>query len=420
MTYQLTTLSNGLRVASESLPTMETVAFAISVDVGARHETPEQHGISHLLEHMAFKGTERRSALEIAESFDRIGGHLNAYTSHEHTVYYAKVLKDDLPMAAEILCDILQHSLFDETELGREKQVILQELAMHNDTPDDLVFDQFQATAFPSQALGRSILGTEQKVKSHRAAGIREFVNQHYHPARMVVSAAGNLDHKELVELMERHITLKSHSYSTACDAGNYKGGESIISKKLEQLQLVMGVGSIPHKDPRYEALKLLSSILGGGMSSRLFQEVREKRGLVYTIQTLAASYSDTGVFAIYAATGEKDVQELIPVICDQLRAVCRHVEPDELLRAKNQQKANYRMARESTSSLAEWIGRHLLQYGEYRPASTLAQRVDAVTIDDVKSLANDLFLNPQLTLAALGPTKSLRSSAEIVQRLAA
>lgn len=420
MTYQLTTLPNGLRIASEHLPSMETVALAISVDVGARHETPEQHGISHLLEHMAFKGTETRNALQIAESFDRIGGHLNAYTSHENTVYYVKVLKDDLPFAAEILCDIVQHSIFDETELSREKQVILQELAMHQDTPDDLVFDQFQEAAFSGQALGRSILGTANKINAHSADAIRHFVARHYHPSRMVVSAAGNLEHSQLVDLMAKYFTKRSEAGNSVCEAGKYKGGDSVIGKRLEQLQLVIGMEAIPNKDPRYETLKLLSSILGGGMSSRLFQEVREKRGLVYTIQSLAASYADTGVFAVYAATGEKEVSELIPVICDQLRAVCKHISDDELLRAKNQQKANYRMARESTSSLAEWIGRHVLHYGEYRNAETMTARVDAVTVDDIKKLASELFSKPTLTLAALGPTGRVGNSRDILQKLAA
>jgi predicted Zn-dependent peptidase len=420
MTYQLTTISSGLRIASESLPTMETVAIAVTVDVGARHETPDQHGVSHLLEHMAFKGTERRNALEIAESFDRIGGHLNAYTSHEHTVYYAKVLKEDAPLAIDILADIVQHSVFDAAELEREKQVILQELAMHHDTPDDLVFDQFQETAFPGQALGRSILGTAGKIQSHTSDGIKRFVARHYHPTRMVVSAAGNIEHDQLVDLVARQFERGQQPPSAASETGRYVGGDSVKGKKLEQLQLVIGMEGLPRNDPRYHALQVLSIVLGGGMSSRLFQEVREKRGLVYTIQSLTASYADTGVFAVYAATGEQEVRELIPVVCDQLRAVCSHIGEDELLRAKNQQKANYLMARESTSSLAEWIGRHLVQYGEYRDAANLRARIDGVTIEQVKELAGQLFINPKLTLAALGPTGRVGSSKDIIQKLAA
>ncbi len=420
MTYQLTTLSSGLRVASETLDHVDTVAIAVTVDVGARHETPEQHGISHLLEHMAFKGTKTRSAQEIAESFDRIGGQLNAFTSHEHTVYHAKVLKEDVTQAVDILADIIQHSVFDDGELEREKQVILQELAMHYDTPDDLVFDQFQETAFPGQALGRSILGTSSKIQSHSADALRRFVSRHYHPTRIVVSAAGHVDHTQLVEAVASRFERSSQPATAACEAGRYIGGDSVKGKRLEQLQLVIGVESLPRTDTRYHTLQLLSIVLGGGMSSRLFQEVRERRGLVYTIQSMNASYVDTGVFAVYAATGEQEVRELIPVICEQLRAICGEIAEDELLRAKNQQKAHYLMARENTAVLAEWIGRHLLQYGEYRNAETLRQRIDAVTIAQVRELAGQLFTNPKLTLAALGPTGRVGSSRDIVQQLAA
>ena len=420
MTYQLTTKPSGLRIASEVLPSMETVAFAISVDVGARHETEAQHGISHLLEHMAFKGTPTRNALQIAETFDAIGGHLNAFTSHEHTVYYAKVLKTHLPIAVEVLCDIVQHSLFDEAELEKEKQVVLQELAMHHDTPDDLVFDHFQSIAYPDQPLGRSILGTAERIAHHPSADIHRFVAQHYHAPRIVVSAAGNLSHETLVKLVDEHLPLPSSTSPKPTVQANYVGGESRVQKSLEQLQLVIGMPSISVMDSRYHALKLLSTLLGGGMSSRLFQEVREKRGLVYTIQTILASYADTGVFGIYAATGPGQAQELIEVVCGELHGVCERISEDELQRAKQQQIAGLRMSRESTATLAEWIGRHLMYYGEYRDASTLSAIIESVTVDDVQALARSLFANPVLSVAALGPIKQMPELHHIEQRLAA
>lgn len=420
MTYILTTQPNGLRVASESLSSMETVALAISVDVGARHETLAQHGISHLLEHMAFKGTPTRSALDIAETFDAIGGHLNAFTSHEHTVYYAKVLAHHLPIAMEVLADILQNSLFDEEELAKEKQVILQELAMHHDTPDDLVFDYFQETAYPDQSLGRSILGTAERIGHHPASAIHAFVGEHYHAQHMVVTAAGNVQHDALLKLVETHLPVVKNSSVRAPLSARYVGGESLIAKPLEQLQLVIGMPSMGVTDARYPALKLLSTLLGGGMSSRLFQEVREKRGLVYTIQTMIASYADTGVFGIYAATGASQVEELIPVMCGELLAVCGNLREDELERAKQQQVAGLRMARESTATLTEWMGRHLLQYGEYRDAAQSSRMLEAVTIADVTSLARDLFASPALTVAALGPTKKMPKIGAINERLAA
>lgn len=420
MSYELTTLENGLRVASESLPGVETVALAISVDVGARHETPEQHGISHLLEHMAFKGTKTRSALDIAQTFDNIGGHLNAFTSHEHTVYYAKVLKEHLTTAAEVLGDIIRHSVFDDTELEREKQVILQELAMHHDTPDDLVFDYFQETAFPEQALGRSILGTAEMIQSHPSDAIHEFVAQHYQPKRMVVTAAGNVSHKELVTLIEDHLPLKAGGVDLKPDSGHYRGGEKIVHKHLEQLQLMLGVGSMSVTDDRYYTLQLLSTILGGGMSSRLFQEVREKRGLVYTIQSFTSSYADCGLFAVYAATSEQEAPQVLSITCEQLQNVCTTITEEEFSRAKHQQKANLLMARESTANVAEWMGRHLLQFGEYRSAQMLSNRIDTITVDDVKALAKTLFTEPDVTIAALGPTEYVMPACDISAKLVA
>lgn len=420
MSYELSTLPSGLRVASESLPSAETVAVAISVDVGARYETPTQHGISHLLEHMAFKGTTKRSALQIAETFDAIGGHMNAYTSHEHTVYYAKVLKEHLPIAVDVLGDILMNSLFDEQELAREKQVILQELAMHHDTPDDLVFDAFQESCFSQQALGRSILGTAESIQKHPAQAIRDFVKSHYHAPRMVVSAAGHIDHSQLLKLVDEHLPLAASQSHDSFERATYIGGDTRTHKSLEQLQFVMGMPAPTITDERYYVLQILSIILGGGMSSRLFQEVREKRGLVYTIQTFVSCYDDTGVFAIYAATGEKEVNTLIPVVCEQLLAVCQSITEAELQRAKNQQKASLLMARESTSTVAEWIGRHLLQFGDYRHATELSRRIDAITMEDVLALARELFTAPKLTVTALGPCKKMMSFDEINRQMAA
>lgn len=420
MRYELTTLDNGLRIASEHLPGVDTISLAISVDVGARYEREEQHGVSHLLEHMAFKGTQKRSALNIAESFDNIGGHLNAYTSHEHTVYYAKILHQNLPLAAEILCDILQNSTFDTEELTKEKHVIMQELAMHHDTPDDLVFDYFQETAFANQPLGRSILGTAESIQKYSSYDIKAFVAKHYHPESIVISAAGHVDHDALVTLINEHLHLDADGAAPIAEVGQYTGGHHVTAKELEQLQLVLGIPAMPITDTRYYTLQLLSTILGGGMSSRLFQEVREKRGLVYTIQSFAACYKDCGALAVYAATGEQEVQELLPVIGEQWHNLSQHIKPEELERAKNQQKANLLMARENSASVAEWIGRHLLQYGEYRSAADIISLINKIRIEDVQTLAKELFTNPNLTVTALGPTQHVMAGDKVQAALAA
>ncbi|MCI5049389.1 MAG: insulinase family protein [Rickettsiales bacterium] len=420
MSYQLTTLNNGLRIATEYLPGVETVSVAMSVNVGARNERTDQHGISHLLEHMAFKGTKKRSAQDIAEAFDAVGGQLNAYTSHEMTVYYSKTLKENAALSIDVLCDILQHSVFDAQELEKEKHVILQELAMHNDTPDDLVFDYFQETAFHDQILGRSILGTADSITSHQSDALRDYVAHHYQPESIVFSAAGNLQHDQIVALVKEHLDAFNQPTKPIMDEARYVGGSAIIKKPLEQVQCLLGVESFPIHDARYYPLQLLSIALGGGMSSRLFQEVREKRGLVYTIQSFVSCYQDTGLFAIYAATGEEDVEEMIPVICEQLHGISESLSEEELQRAKNQHIANLLMARESSASVAEWIGRHLLSFNEYRNADAMRQMVENVQVDDIKALARDIFTNPKVTVAGLGKTSKLASAEAIEEKLAA
>ncbi len=286
MTYQCSALPNGLRVASEYLPGVESVAVTVSVNVGARYENPQEGGISHLLEHMAFKGTSKRNARQIAEEFDNIGGQFNAYTSLEHTVYYAKVLKEHAHIAVDILSDILQNSLFDEQELIREKEVILQEIAMHHDTPDDLIFDLFDAVAFPDQPMGRSILGTAQKVSAITREEMIAKMQKHYRPGRMVLSLAGNLRHEQAVQWAGEYFSNTGISEQTAPEPAAYQGGDTRQSRKLEQLHLVAGLQGVSLEHPDYYALQLFSAILGGGMSSRLFQEIREIRGLAYTLNS--------------------------------------------------------------------------------------------------------------------------------------
>ena len=284
--YHLSTLSSGLRVATETLPGMESVTVAVTVDVGARFEREEDGGISHMLEHMAFKGTKRRSARDIAEEMDMVGGNMNAYTSLENTVYYTRVLKDDVPLAVDMLADIMQHSVFDEVELARERDVILQEIAMHYDTPDDLVFDYFSETAYPGQPVGRSILGTAERVNSFTRDDLTRYMGSHYHTPHMVVTAAGNIDHEAFVKLVGENFDSLPGSRHEIAERAKYVGGEKRVKRKLEQLHLALGFESVSFQHPDYYAWQVLSTILGGGMSSRLFQEVREKRGLAYTVQS--------------------------------------------------------------------------------------------------------------------------------------
>ncbi|MBN66146.1 MAG: peptidase M16 [Rickettsiales bacterium] len=421
MSYALSTLDNGLRLASETIASAETVAVCITVDVGARHENDQQQGISHMLEHMAFKGTQRRNARDIAEAFDAIGGHFNAFTSHEHTVYYAKVLKDNLPIAVDILCDIMQHSSFDPIELERERQVILQEIAMHQDTPDDLVYDYFQETAFANQSLGQSILGTPDHVQAFQKTHLQDYTRTHYHPQRMVLSAAGNVSHEQLRTLVEEHFTLNpTHDAPPPATTALYQPGDVRISKSLEQLHIMMGFEGLPIVTENYYVLQLLSLMLGGGMSSRLFQEIRETRGLVYTIASFIASYRDVGMFAVYAATGAEQAAELAPAVCDEMIGFADQLDEVMLERAKNQQKASLLMAREGMIGLSEWLGRHLTNFGEYRNAQQIAAHIDAVTLDQVKALAREIFVADKLCSAVLGPHQHWPEYDQLQARLAA
>ena len=419
MTYQLTTLPSGLRVASEFLPGVESVAVTLTVGVGARYEQLHENGISHLLEHMAFKGTKTRSARDIAEEFDNIGGQINAYTSMELTVYYAKVLKEHMRLAVDILADIMQNSVFDAEELAREKDVVIQEIAMHRDTPDDLIVDYFDETAFPEQPLGRSILSTEERVASYTRENLIGYMQQHYTPTRMVLSAAGNLTHEDVLKLAQEYFVQPEKKAGDAFIPATYRGGDSRVTRDLEQLHLVLGLPAVSIHSPEYYALNMYANILGGGMSSRLFQEVREKRGLAYSVYSMGSAYEDCGLMSIYAATSPDKAKELSGVLCEQVIAMAENITDAEINRAKSQHKAELLMAREGPQTVAGWMGRHLLLLGEYRQVKDIAARVDAVTKEDLAKLGAKIA-GGKLTVAALGDISGVLPYETLQEKLAA
>lgn len=406
MSYNFSTLTNGLRVASEHLPAVESVTLCISFNAGARQETNDQHGLAHLLEHMAFKGTQKRTARQIAEAFDDIGGAVNAYTSMERTVYYARVLKQHLPIAAEILSDILRNSAFSDDELKKEQEVIVQEIGMHHDSPEDLIFDQLHEVVYGTHPLGRTILGTTDSVRHFTADHLRDFVATHYHAPTMVVSAAGNVQHSELVSLMEEHfdgITTQGAQAKTKPDF--FSGEQHITRNELEQNQVMLGYKGVTAHDKLYYPTQLLSLILGGGMSSRLFQEVREKRGLAYSVSSFLTTYEDSGMFGIYAATSASHVKELLTVLEEQTQSLLEGISAEEITRAKNQQLAALLMRRESVTAVAEWIARHLQDYNHYRNGHELAERVEAITAQDLQQAAEMIFAQPVRACTTLGPS---------------
>jgi predicted Zn-dependent peptidase len=416
---QVTRLDNGLTVVSETMPRVETVSLGAWVNVGTRHEPASENGVAHFLEHMAFKGTARRSAKAIAEEIEAVGGHLNAYTAREQTAYYAKVLKEDAGLGIDIIADLLTGSTLDPAELERERGVILQEIGQSNDTPADIVFDHFQTAAFPDQPMGRPTLGTDAIIKAIPRDALSGWMARHYGPANMIVAAAGAIQHEALLALARQHFTLLPAGTPAAAQPSAYAGGEAREERDLDQAHVVLGFPGVAYRDPAYWPTALLSTLLGGGMSSRLFQEVREKRGLVYSIYSFAQPYQDGGLFGIYAGTGEKEVAELVPVVTEELRKVRHEVEEDELRRAKAQLKASVLMALESTSSRCEQIARQLQVHGRIVSTEETVARIAAVTVPDIQQAASVLF-RARPTLAAVGPLANLPSLADIVEELAA
>jgi predicted Zn-dependent peptidase len=421
MTFQVTQLDNGLRIASEAQANCHSAAFAIAVDVGARHEEITEGGLSHLLEHMAFKGSTRMNAKQIAEQFDLMGGNVNAYTSHEHTVYYAKVLREYADDACKLLCDIVSDFAFDQQELEREREVILQEMAMHQDSPDDVVFDLFQETAFGNnQPLGRSILGLPERVSAFTRENLIAYTAKHYQPKRMVIAAAGQVNHQTVVDIATAHFGKLARGVETPGPVrGLYVGGEKTQEKELEQVQLVVGYPGVAIDHLDYFSLQMFSTILGGGMSSRLFQEIREKRGLAYSVSCFSTGYQDAGVLGIYAGTTVEHLAELTGALKEVVGASLADISEAEMLRAKNQLKAGVVMSRENCGAIAEWIARHLLVYGRYKTAEEIVEMLDAVTIGDVQRSAGACFKAATPTVVALGPEGSV-NNARLGEKLAA
>jgi predicted Zn-dependent peptidase len=415
----ITTLPSGLTVLTERMERVETVSFGAYVGAGTRHETAAENGVAHFLEHMAFKGTERRSASGIAEAIENVGGHINAYTSREQTAYYVKLLKEDLALGVDIIGDILCHSTFEPEELERERGVILQEIGQANDTPDDVVFDHFQSAAYPSQPMGRPVLGTETIIKGMKREALHGFMQAHYTPENMVIAACGNLCHDDVVALAREHFGDLPSAERHAPMAADYNGGEYRELRDLDQAHIVLGFNAPGYGEPDYYPSMLLSTLLGGGMSSRLFQEIREKRGLVYSIYSFTSPSADGGLFGIYAGTGESEAAELMPVTLEELAKVQEHVSEAELNRARAQLKAGLLMSLESTGQRCEQLARQWQIFGRVIPAAETVAKIEAVTVDDVRIAGAKIF-RQKPTLASIGPVGQVPKFSAIIDRLTA
>ena len=420
MTVNLTTLSNGFRIVTEEMPGLQSAAIGIWVLAGARNERAEQNGVAHFLEHMAFKGTRRRSALQIAEAIEDVGGHINAYTSREVTAYYARVLKDDVPLSLDVLADFLRDSLFAPSEIEVERGVILQEINQALDTPDDIIFDWLQEKAYPDHPLGRTILGAEDCVRGFSRDDLLRFVDQHYRPGQMILAAAGAVDHAALVKAAEALFGDMTPGPLQEPPRARFHGGETRTEKKLEQAHFALAFESPDYTDPRIHAAQIYANALGGSMSSRLFQEIREKRGLCYTIFAQAGAYADTGMMTIYAGTSGAQVTGLAEITIDEMKRAAEDMRPDEIERARAQMKAGLLMGLESPSNRAERLARMLQIWGRVPSLEEVIEKIEAVTLDEVRTIAQQTVTRAPAALALYGPVKAAPGLAALEERRAA
>jgi predicted Zn-dependent peptidase len=417
MSVEVTRLPSGLTVVTDAMPHLQTAALGVWVGCGSRHEQDDEQGISHFLEHMAFKGTTRRTARQIAEEIEAVGGDLNAATGVETTAYYARTLKADVPLALDVLSDILTSPSFDPDEIAREKNVIVQEIGAMEDAPDDVVFEYLQATAFADQPIGRSILGTRATVRSFDARRLKTYLTRHYRAPRTVVAAAGAVDHRAVAEEAERRFAALAGPVAPPAQGATFHGGMRVEPRDLEQVHIALALEGLPQRDPSLHSLHVFTNALGGGMSSRLFQEVRELRGLCYAISAFHMPYMDTGMFALYAGTDVADAAELMRVVVSEIAAAAETLNEAEVARVKAQMKANQLMALESASDRASQLARQIHVYGRPMPLEEIVAKIDAVTVESARAAGRDLIARGRPAVAALGPA-GLENAAAIAERL--
>lgn len=420
MTVNLHRMPNGVRVVTEHMPGLASASLGVWVMAGGRHERLEQNGIAHFLEHMAFKGTQTRNALQIAETIEDVGGYINAYTSREMTAYYARVLAEDVTLALDVISDIVLNPAFDPHEIEVERHVILQEIGQAHDTPDDVIFDWLQETAYPDQPLGRTILGGADRVSNFDAQDLSRFVRERYAPGNIIVAAAGAVDHDQVVKAAETAFAgLKAHD-NAPVETAKFGGGEVRVEKNLEQAHLAIAFESPGYRDASVYTAQIFSSAMGGGMSSRLFQEAREKRGLCYTIFAQTGAYSDSGLMTIYAGTSGEEVGELAELTIDEIRRAADDMSDAEIARARAQMKAGLLMGLESPSSRAERLARQLAIWDRVPTLEETVERIDAVGAPQVRDLAGHLATRASAALALYGPVSRAPAVQELTGRLAA
>ncbi|QJF50576.1 M16 family metallopeptidase [Roseobacter ponti] len=420
MTVEQHRLANGFRIVTEHMPGLASASVGVWVTAGARHEKPGQNGIAHFLEHMAFKGTKRRSALQIAESIEDVGGYINAYTSREVTAYYARVLENDVPLALDVISDILLNPTLEKAEIEVERGVILQEIGQALDTPDDVIFDWLQEEAYPDHPMGRTILGAAERVSAFTRADLKKFISQHYGPEQMILSAAGAVDHEAIVRLAEELFGEMEARPEAAVKAAQFSGGERRQVKALEQAHFAMAFESPGYRDDAIYTAQIYASALGGGMSSRLFQEIRENRGLCYSIFAQAGAYADTGMTTIYAGTSAARLAQLAEITIDEMKRAASDMSPAEVARARVQMKAGLLMGLESPSNRAERLARLVQIWDRVPPLEETVALIDAVTTGDVREFAEGMASAAPAAMALYGPVEDAPTLERLQERRAA
>ena len=408
MNVEISRLANGLTVITDPMPQLESAALGVWVNVGGRNETGPVMGVSHMLEHMAFKGTERRTARQIAEEIEAVGGYMNAYTSREQTAFHMRTLKADVPLAIDILADILTHPTFEQTELERERQVVLQEIGQARDTPDDIVFDHLQSVAYPDQPMGWPILGNEDTVSNFSREHLRTYMGANYRAGSMVFVASGAVEHARVLELVSEKFAGLTPGTAQPPQPARYAGGDTRVTEDLEQVHVTYAFPSVSNTDPEFYVSQVYSTTLGGGMSSRLFQEAREKRGLCYSIYAFGQSFSDGGTLGIYVGTGETEAAEISAVVAGEMAGLAATATDQEVSRAKAQMKSGLLMGLERPATRAEQIAGHWFSYGRVIPVEELTAKLDGIDAAAVRRFGERMMNTARPSLAVVGPHNSL------------
>ncbi len=417
MSVQVTSLPSGLAVITEAAPHVKTAAIGVFVAAGSRFERADEHGLSHFIEHMAFKGTRRRSAREIAETIENVGGDLNAETGVERTSYFARVLGADADLALDVIGDLLTDSAFDPDELEREKNVVLQEIGSVEDTPDDLIFDLLTETAWPDQPIGRPILGTRRGVEAFDRVAIHRYLGRRYSSSATVVAAAGAVEHDHILALAQSRLEGLPASPAPAEAQAAYLGGETKRSRRLEQTHVAVGFEGRPADAPDHDAAQVFAAVVGGGMSSRLFQEVREKRGLAYSIYGFHWDFTDTGLFGFYAGSADRDAAEVVTASLDCLAEAAHRIDEAEIRRAKAQMKVSLVTALEQPAARVHQLSRQMQIYGRPLSIDEMLARVDAISVEEVRKTGAAMLRSPP-ALAAIGAVSKVPGQAKIAGAL--